>query len=477
MSTHIPVLIVGGGLNGLTAAALLAHHGIDCAVVERHADTSIQYKFAAWWGGQAGSLLFWSWLLATYSAVVVYQNRKKFRDMMPWIVTVLSSTQVFFLVLNNFVASPFKLLMAGKGVIDLGDGQGLNPLLQYWTMVIHPPFLYLGYVGFSVPFAFCVAALVTGRVGEGWLAATRRWTLVAWGFLTIGIVLGAWWSYEVLGWGGFWAWDPVENASFLPWLTGTAYIHSVMVQERRGMLRVWNLSLLLSTFSLTILGTFLTRSGVLDSVHSFSESPIGPWLLTFFGIVVAVSLGLIAWRGDRLRAPGRIDSPLSREGAFLLNNVLFAAFAFVVLLGTVFPLIYEAVKGETITVQRPYFDHMTMPLGLALLFLMAIAPVLPWRKASAELLRHRLLWPAWGGAGAIVLACTGGVIYYEVTQHKQCVDTRTNQVAANSYCEHGSSYHGWYYYRGRSGGIGTKATGGSFERGGFGGFFHGGGGG
>ncbi|HLM62817.1 MAG TPA: cytochrome c-type biogenesis CcmF C-terminal domain-containing protein, partial [Acidimicrobiales bacterium] len=242
----------------------------------------------------------------------------------------------------------------------------------------------------------------------GWLLETRRWTMFAWGFLTFGIVLGAWWSYEVLGWGGYWGWDPVENASLLPWLTGTAYIHSVMVQERRGMLRVWNLSLLCATFSLTILGTFLTRSGVIDSVHAFTESQIGPWLLGFFGVVVAVTLGLIGWRGDRLRAPGKIDSPVSREGAFLANNVLFAAFAFVVLLGTVFPLVVEAMNDERLTVGRPYFDRMAMPLGLALLSLMAIAPVLPWRKASGELLSQRLFWPAWGGTGAVALAVAVG---------------------------------------------------------------------
>ena len=275
-------------------------------------------------------------------------------------------------------------------------------------MAFHPPMLYLGYVGFTVPFAFAIAALVTGRVGEGWLIETRRWTLFAWGFLTVGIVLGAWWSYEVLGWGGYWAWDPVENASFLPWLTGTAYLHSVMVQERRGMLRVWNLSLLCATFSLTILGTFLTRSGVLDSVHAFSESQIGPFILTFFAIVVLGSIGLIGWRGDRLRSPGSHRLAVSREGAFLANNVLFAAFAFVVLLGTVFPLVVEAANGDRISVGRPYFDRMTMPIGLALLFLMAVAPALPWRKASGELLLHRLLWPAWIGTGVVVLAVALG---------------------------------------------------------------------
>jgi len=264
--------------------------------------------------------------------------------------------------------------------------------------------LYLGYVGFTVPFAFAVAALVTGRVGEGWLMETRRWTLFAWGFLTVGIVLGAWWSYEVLNWGGYWGWDPVENASLLPWLTGTAFIHSVMVQERRGMLRVWNLSLVCATFSLTILGTFLTRSGVIASVHAFTEGSIGAWLLGFFGLTVAVTLGLIGWRADRLRSPGMIDSPVSREGAFLANNVLFTGFAFVVLLGTVFPLLVEAANDDQLSVGSPYFDRMTIPIGLTLLFLMAVAPVLPWRKASTEVLSARLFWPAWAGAAAVVVA-------------------------------------------------------------------------
>ncbi|HYH52128.1 MAG TPA: cytochrome c-type biogenesis CcmF C-terminal domain-containing protein, partial [Acidimicrobiia bacterium] len=241
-------------------------------------------------------------------------------------------------------------------------------------------------------------ALITGRLGEGWLVETRRWTLFAWGFLTAGIILGAWWSYEVLGWGGFWAWDPVENASFLPWLTATAFLHSVVVQERRGMLRVWNLSLIIATFSLTILGTFLTRSGVLNSVHAFSESDIGAWFLIFLGLCTATGLGLIAWRGDRLRTPGRIDSPVSREGAFLANNLLFAGFAFVVLLGTVFPLLVEAVSGDKLSVGEPYFDRMTVPIGLALLFLMAVAPALPWRAASGDVLRRRLGVPAWVGA-------------------------------------------------------------------------------
>ena len=259
-----------------------------------------------------------------------------------------------------------------------------------------------------MPFAFAIAALVTGRVGEGWLLETRRWALFSWAFLTIGILLGGWWSYEVLGWSGVWAWDPVENASFLPWLTGTAYLHSVLVQERRGMLRVWNLSLLVATFALTILGTFLTRSGVLSSVHAFGDGPVGAYLLGFFGARRRRVAGPDRWRGDRLRSPGAIDSPLSREGAFLANNVLFTVFAFVVLLGTVFPLLVEALQDRRIVVGAPYFDRLSTPIGLALLFLMAVAPVLPWRKASMELLRDRLFWPAWCGAAALVVAVLVG---------------------------------------------------------------------
>jgi cytochrome c-type biogenesis protein CcmF len=360
------------------------------------------FKVTAMWSALEGSILLWALVLAGYLAMMAWHFRARATDpLVAWAMATGLLVAVFFFGLMLGPANPFREV---AGAVP-ADGPGPNPLLQNHPLVaFHPPMLYLGYVGFTVPFAFAVAALVTGRIGEGWLVETRRWTLFAWGFLTAGIVLGAWWSYEVLGWGGYWAWDPVENASFLPWLTGTAFLHSVMVQERRGMLRVWNLSLLLATFSLTILGTFLTRSGVLDSVHGFTESPIGPSILTFFAVVVAVGIGLIGWRGDRLRAPGAIDSPLSREGAFLANNVLFAAFAFVVLLGTVFPLLVEAVNGDRISVGRPYFDRMTAPVALALLFIMAVAPALPWRKASGELLHRRLLWPAWT-ATAVVVAC------------------------------------------------------------------------
>ena len=359
------------------------------------------YNFAAVWSALEGSLLMWVLILAGYTVAVSFWLRKKMDDVLTnWAMGVMFIVSLFFFLLSFGPANPF--VVGAAGVVD---GPGPNPLLQNHLLVMfHPPMLYLGYVGMTVPFAFAIAALVTGRVGEGWLLATRRWTLFAWGFLTIGIILGGWWSYEVLGWSGVWAWDPVENASLLPWITATAYIHSVLVQERRGMLRVWNLSLLVSTFSLTILGTFLTRSGVLNSVHAFSESAIGPWLLSFFAIIVVVSVGLIGWRGDRLHSPGSIDSALSREGAFLANNVLFAVFAFVVLLGTVFPLVVEALQSRTIVVGEPFFDQLVIPIGIAMLTLMAIAPVLPWRKASGELLSQRLFWPAWCGIGALALS-------------------------------------------------------------------------
>lgn len=363
------------------------------------------YNIAAMWSALEGSILLWLVILAGFTAAIGWRFRKRMSDpLVGWALIVMFAILAFFAVLSFGPADPF-----ASGVPGQDFGPGPNPLLQNHVLVLfHPPILYLGYVGMTVPFAFAIAALVTGRVGEGWLLETRRWALFAWAFLTIGILLGAWWSYEVLGWSGVWAWDPVENASLLPWLTATAYIHSVLVQERRGMLRVWNLSLLVATFSLTILGTYLTRSGLTNSVHAFGDGPVGNYLLVFFGVVVAVSLGLIGWRGDRLRSPGTIDSPMSREAAFLANNVLFALFAFVVLLGTLFPLLVEALQERQIKVGAPYFNRLSTPIGLLLLFLMAVAPVLPWRKASTELLRTRLFWPAVFGVASMVLAIAVG---------------------------------------------------------------------
>jgi cytochrome c-type biogenesis protein CcmF len=408
MVPYAIVVLVGAVLAvvAMERALITRDFTVDFVANNGSSRTPALYNVATLWAALEGSILLWGLVLAGYTMLVVGKFRRRLDDpLVAWAMLTMFVVCAFFFFLLMGPANPFGRFDPPPGF----DGPGPNPLLQnHPLMAFHPPMLYLGYVGFTVPFAFAVAALATGRLGEGWLVATRRWTLFAWGFLTFGIVLGAWWSYEVLGWGGYWAWDPVENASLLPWITGTAYLHSVMVQERRGMLRVWNLSLLCATFALTILGTFITRSGVLDSVHAFTEGSIGPSILTFFGLIVLVTVGLIGWRGDRLRSPGRIDSPLSREGAFLANNVVFAAFAFVVLLGTVFPLLVEALNGERISVGTPYFDRMTMPIGLTLLFLMGVAPVLPWRKASTELLRHRLYWPAWSGTAAVVVSLLAG---------------------------------------------------------------------
>ena len=322
------------------------------------------FNVATMWSALEGSVLLWGLILAGYVVVVTVKFSGRYTDpMVAWALVVMFFVMGFFALAMVGPANPFQSFDPPVGY----DGPGPNPLLQNHILVaFHPPMLYLGFVGFTVPFAFAISALITGSLGEGWLLETRRWTLFAWGFLTAGIILGAWWAYDVLGWGGYWGWDPVENASLVPWLTGTAYLHSVLVQERRGLLRVWNLSLICATFALTILGTFITRSGILASVHAFSAGNFGGWLLVFFALVVTVTVSLIFWRGDRLRSPGGIDSPLSREGAFLANNLAFAVFAFVVLLGTVFPLIVEALQGRQISVGAPYFEKMSMPIGFTL---------------------------------------------------------------------------------------------------------------
>ncbi len=402
-------IVLGGSVVAVGAmqwALVSRDYSLTYVVNNNARSTPLLYTVAGMWGALEGSILLWGFILALLTFAVFWKYRERRADpLVGWATAVMLGTCTFFFALMVGPANPFTKLLLPKA-----DGRGPNPLLaNHPLMAIHPPVLYLGYVGFTVPFAFAVAAMATGRLGEGWLVETRRWTLIAWGSLTIGIGLGAWWSYEVLGWGGYWGWDAVENASLLPWLTGTAYLHSVMVQERRGLLRVWNLSLLCATFCLTILGTFLTRSGVISSVHAFSNSEIGPWILTFFGICVAVTLGLIFWRGDRLRSTGTIDSPLSREGAFLANNVVFAAFAFVILLGTIFPLLVEAWNDERLSVGAPYFDTLTMPIGIALLFLMAVAPVLPWRKTTGEVLADRLRWPLVFGVCVVALCVIFGL--------------------------------------------------------------------
>lgn len=369
--------------------------------------TPLVYSITGLWSSLAGSILLWGLVLAAYLVLVVVRYRRRSGDpVVRWATLVMFAVSTFFFALMVGPANPFTTV---PGAVPL-HGAGPNALLQDNPLVAaHPPLLYLGFVGFTVPFAFAVGMLATGRVGERWQAEVRRWTLLSWTCLSVGIVLGAWWSYQVLGWGGFWGWDPVENAALLPWLCGTAYLHSVLVQERRGLLRVWNLSLAVATFALTILGTFLTRSGVVVSVHAFSESDLGPVIIGFFLLVVVTGFGLIAWRGDRLRSPGGIDAPLGREGAFLVNNLVFVGFAFVVLLGTLFPLLYQAVKGQPVTVGAPYFNTVAVPVGLLLLFLMAVAPALSWRKVDAGVLWERLRLPAWAGVLTVVGCVAGGV--------------------------------------------------------------------
>jgi cytochrome c-type biogenesis protein CcmF len=380
------------------------------AYVAAHTDSSMKkiYKFTAWWGGQEGSLLLWSWLLATYSAVVVFMNRRKFRDMMPWVTSVLMVTETFFLSLIAFVLSPFGILEAGRGNIVEGVGQGLNPLLQYWTMVIHPPMLYLGYVGFTVPFAFAMGSLITKQPGDAWIHTTRRWTIVTWLFQSAGILLGQGWAYAVLGWGGYWAWDPVENASLLPWITATAFLHSVMMQEKKGMMKVWNMVLISGTFFLCIFGTFLTRSGVVSSVHAFAQSPIGKYFVMFLAVGIAATVILILERLKYLKSEARLESVVSRESSFMFNNLILVASCFAVLWGTMFPVISEAVTGEKISVDAPFFNRINIPIGLALIFLTGVGPLIAWRRSSLESLKRAFLIPTVAGVALMaVLAVLG----------------------------------------------------------------------
>jgi cytochrome c-type biogenesis protein CcmF len=356
-------------------------------------DLPAVYKFAAWWGGQEGSLLFWLWILSTYTLVAVYRNRRKHRDMMGYVIAILMAVQLFFLLLVTIPASPFQVLAANGEITAAPDGRGLNPLLQYPAMVIHPPFLYLGYVGFTVPFAFAIAALITRQQGDSWIATTRIWTMVTWLFQTCGIMLGGRWAYAVLGWSGYWAWDPVENASLLPWLTATAFLHSVMMQEKKGMMKVWNMTLISATFFLCIFGTFLTRSGVVSSVHAFSEGPIGKYFATFIAIGLAGTVYLILDRLDYLKSENRLESVVSRESSFLFNNLILLASCFSVLWGTLFPIISEAVTGEKISVGPPFFNKVNVPIGLFLLFLTGVGPLFAWRRTSLDSLKRNFMWP------------------------------------------------------------------------------------
>ncbi len=350
------------------------------------------YKFTAFWAGQSGSLLFWSLVLAFYAAVATFNNRRRNREMMPYVTGTLSAVTLFFLLVTCLGSNPFERLDWLPP-----DGRGMNPQLQNPGMAIHPPTLYLGYVATAIPFAFAVAALLARRLTAEWLAAVRRWALLSWFFLTIGVVLGMWWAYVELGWGGYWAWDPVENSSFLPWLTTTAFLHSIMIQEKRGMLRKWNVTLVISTFLLSILGTFITRSGVISSVHSFAQSPIGYWFAGFLVFAIAVSAYLVSTRLSDLKAQAHLESMVSREASFLFNNLLLVGIAFSILWGTLFPILSEAVRGTKITVGPPFFNQVNVPLGLLLLGLTGVGPLIAWRRASPANLKRQFTGPVIAG--------------------------------------------------------------------------------
>ncbi len=386
-------LVVSAFRNDFTIAYIF-HHS--------NRDLPGPYKFATLWSGQEGSLVFWSLLLSGYAFVLRLRYKTDPR-LFAYASVVLAGVQIFFLSLVNFSANPFGLL---EGPLR-ADGSGLNPLLQYPEMVIHPPMLYLGYVGTTVPFAFALGALIMKYPGDKWIHITRRWTMVTWAFLTCGIFLGAHWAYSVLGWGGYWGWDPVENASLMPWLFGTAFLHSVMMQEKRGMLKVWNMWLVFGAFWLSILGTLLTRSGIISSVHAFAQSSIGNWFTAFLAIVTAVFVFFFVKNHKHLRTEHKLESVLSRESSFMFNNLLFCALCFVVLWGTWFPKISELIQGNKVTVGAPFYNRVAIPVALILVLLTALGPLLAWRKTSFESLKRNFAWPAVGAiAVAIILMLT-----------------------------------------------------------------------
>jgi cytochrome c-type biogenesis protein CcmF len=366
------------------------------------------YTVSAFWAGNSGSMLLWLFFLGIFSAIVVYQNRSKNRELLPYVITVLSGTAFFFSLLMVFTngGHPFATLPAASVP---QNGVGLNPMLANPGMVIHPVSLYLGYVAFAVPFAFAMGALATKRLGDNWIRSTRRWTLFAWIFLTIGNIVGAWWAYVTLGWGGYWAWDPVENASLLPWLTGTAFLHSVMIQEKKDMLKVWNVVLIIMTFTLTIFGTFLTRSGIISSVHSFGQSSLGPFFVAFIGLVLIVSLNLLFSRLDLLKSRNELDSFVSRESTFLLNNLILVGMAFVVLWGVLFPILSQAITGNKITVGPPFFNQVMAPIGLVLMFVTGVCPLIAWRRATLANLRKNFIYPGTVALVVLVVLLVAGM--------------------------------------------------------------------
>src|SRR6059036_3951312 len=374
-----------------------------------HYSDSVQplfYKITSYWGGLDGSIMFWVFLLAVFGSIAVHVNRERHRELIPYVVAVISTVQMFFLFVMVVHKNPFTTFLTRPPA----DGTGLNPLLQNYWMVIHPPSLYIGFVGMTIPYAFGMAALITGHLDDSWLRAVRRWTMFAWLFLSFGLTLGMIWAYEELGWGGYWGWDPVENAGLLPWFTATAFLHSVMVQERRSMLRVWNVTLVIMTFFLTIFGTFMTRSGVVQSVHAFGQDAELARLFTGFMITILVaSFALVIYRLPLLRSRNELDSWASREAAFIVNNWILLFSAFFVLFATMVPTLSEAIRGERLTVSAPFFNKGMLPIGLVLLLLTGVGPLLAWRKSTLSNLRDSFLWPVVTAAVTAVLILAIGV--------------------------------------------------------------------
>src|SRR3989441_1310933 len=379
-------------------------------------DLPVYFKISSIWGGQEGSLLFWGWLLTIYAALVTIQNWRKHSAMTPYVTGVLMTTSLFFTSMHLFAANPFNqtvILQSQTSPIPFvpRDGAGLNPLLQDAYMVIHPPMLYLGFVGFAVPFAFAMAAMITKQLGDTWIRTTRRWTMVAWMFLSVGILLGGKWAYHELGWGGFWAWDPVENASLMPWIIGTAFLHSVMVQEKKGMLKVWNMVLIILTFIMSIFGTLLTRSGMVQSVHAFAQSPVDGYFRAFIIVALSGALYLLFDRLPHLKSENQMESIVSRESSFMFNNLILLAACFAVFWGPMFPIISEAATGSKITVGPPFFNKVNVPIAIFLMFLTGVGPLLAWRRASTNSLKRNFLSPA------VIALASGVALYFRGVQH------------------------------------------------------------
>lgn len=396
-----PLLLLASGL--LVTLLLLGDFSVDYVWQVSSREMPTYLKITALWGGQAGGLLFWNLLLAAFTAAAMLRNWDNQRELMPYALLVGAMTQIFFLGLVAFVENPFARIAGG---VIPADGRGLNPLLRHPGMIIHPPMLYLGFTGLTIPYTFAMAALISGKLDDTWIRTTRRWTLVAWLFLGLGLILGGRWAYDVLGWGGYWAWDPVENASFIPWLAGTAFLHSVMIQEKRNMFKVWNMVLVILTYLLVIYGTFIVRSGVISSVHSFAQSAVGPLFFGFLAIMTVFSAYWLLRRRDELSSPNRLESLFSREAAFLLNNFVFMGILVATFWGTNYPIISELFTGEKVTVGPPFYNRVNGPLFAVLLLLMGVAPLTMWYRSSAERIGMALRWPA-----LAALALTG-VLYF-----------------------------------------------------------------